>query len=445
MFILHDILKPLQNEFSSSKLGSHRSRWFVYALLSFIIPFTNSISSNILRCMHAFFGIDINKRRFYTFMASTKLPWDKLWSKLWDTIPDPLTDGRLIVALDDFINPKIGRKIFGCSHIFDHAAKSNQTRYPWAQNVVFIGLLKSIKGRWACLPLAHRFYLPQKAINSKLNNMKVAGETPSFKTKLEQSVNILVQLAHHFKGARILCVCDSWFGNNGLFKPARKHLANLFNLLSRLRSDIVLYSLPPEKLPGQRGRSRKYGNRLGNCAEMAATVKAQASQLRVFLYGGYRDVMFYSTVIMLKTLKCPVRVVWVFRKNQWVALFSTDLDLSIKQIIEYYGARWKIESGFKEIKQEIGSSKSQARNAHAVMNHINFSMMAAAIIWIYGTRLENTPERRHKVKGRNSFAFSDLRHIITKAALSEDFDTVCHSHPKSLKKYIIDMLLRMVA
>lgn len=178
---------------------------------------------------------------------------------------------------------------------------------------------------------------------------------------------------------------------------------------------------------------------------MAATLKAQASQLRVFLYGGYRDVMFYSTVVMLKTLKCPVRVVWVFRKNQWVALFSTDLDLSIKQIIEYYGARWKIESGFKEIKQEIGSSKSQARNAHAVMNHINFSMMAAAIIWIYGARLENTPERRHKVKGRNSFAFSDLRHIITKAALSEDFDIVCHGHPKSLKKYIIDMLLRMVA
>jgi len=445
MFILHDILKPLQNEFSSSKLGSHRSRWFVYALLSFIIPFTSSISSNILRCMHTFFGIDITKRRFYTFMASTQLPWDKLWSKLWNAIPDPLTDGRLLVALDDFINPKTGKNIFGCSHIFDHAAKSNQTKYPWAQNVVLIGLLKSIKGRWACLPLAHRFYLPQKAIISKLDNMNISGTIPSFKTKLEQSVDILVQLAHHFKGAKILCVCDSWFGNNGLFKPAQKHLGNLFNLLSRLRSNIVLYSLPSEKLPGQRGRSLKYGKRLGTCAEMAAMFKAQASQIRVFLYGNYRDVMIYSTVVMLKTLKHPIRVVWVFRKNQWVALFSTDLDLSIKQIIEYYGARWKIESGFKEIKQEIGSSKTQTRNAHAVMNHINFSMMAATIIWIYGARLENTPERRHKVKGRNSFAFSDLRHIITKASLSEDFDTVCYNHPKSLKKYFIDLLLRMVA
>ena len=82
--------------------------------------------------------------------------------------------------------------------------------------------------------------------------------------------------------------------------------------------------------------------------------------------------MATTNVVMLKTLKCPVRVVWVFRKTQWIALFSTDLDLSIKQIIEYYGARWKIESGFKEIKQEIGSSKSQTSDVNAVINHVNF-------------------------------------------------------------------------
>ena len=70
-------------------------------------------------------------------------------------IPDPLSDGRLLVALDHSIDPKTGRTIFGCSHIFDHAAKANQPKYPWAQNVVLVGLLKRIKGRWACLPFAH--------------------------------------------------------------------------------------------------------------------------------------------------------------------------------------------------------------------------------------------------------------------------------------------------
>jgi len=134
----------------------------------------------------------------------------------------------------------------------------------------------------------------------------------------------------------------------------------------------------------------------------------------------------------------------VFRKTQWIALFSTDFHLTTKQIIEYYGARWKIESGFKEIKQDIGSSKSQTRNAHAVMNHINFSMMAATITLIYGARLQDIPERRHKVRGHNSFAFSDLRHIIAKAALTDNFDALCNKHDKFPIKSFVDTLLRMV-
>ena len=141
MFILNDIFTPLQNAFSSTDLGRQRSQWFIYAILAFIIPFTSSISSNILRCINTLFGLGVNRRRFYTFMASNKLPWDKLWRTLWSAIPDPLSDGRLLVALDDFINPKTGKNIFACSHIFDHAAKANQSKYPWAQNVVLVGLL----------------------------------------------------------------------------------------------------------------------------------------------------------------------------------------------------------------------------------------------------------------------------------------------------------------
>jgi hypothetical protein len=445
MFILKDILSPLQEAFSSTDLGKKRSQWFTYTILAFIIPFTTSISSNVFRCINTLFGLNVNRRRFYTFMASNKLPWGKLWHTVWNMIPDPLSDGRLLVALDDFINPKTGRKIFGCSHIFDHAAKANQSKYPWAQNVVLVGLLKRVKGRWACLPLAHRFYLPKKAIEAQLDNMKISGKDSSFQTKLDQAAEMLIQLSHHFVGVDMTVVCDSWFGNNGLFKPLRQQLGDTFQLLSRLRSNTVLYTMPPNGTSKKRGRPRKYGYRLGSCAEMAARFVSHASTHNVFLYGKYRDVKAFSKTVMLKTLKCPVRVVWVYRKTQWIALFSTDMTLSVEQIIEYYGARWKIESGFKEIKQDIGSSKSQARNAHAVINHINFSTMAATITWIYGTRLENTPERRHKVKGRNSFAFSDLRHIISKAALSDDFNLVCNQKQKLPRKSFVDALLRMVA
>ena len=49
---------------------------------------------------------------------------------------------------------------------------------------------------------------------------------------------------------------------------------------------------------------------------------------------------------MLKLLRRQVRVVWVFRNTQWIALITTDLELSVEQIIEYYDAPWKIEAGF---------------------------------------------------------------------------------------------------
>lgn len=148
---------------------------------------------------------------------------------------------------------------------------------------------------------------------------------------------------------------------------------------------------------------------------------------------------------MLKTLKCAVRVVWVYRKSNWVALVTTDLDLSVEQIIEYYGARWKIESGFKEIKQEIGSAKSQTRNPHAVSNHLNFCMMATTVTWVYADHLEHTPQRCHAVNNRQHFAFSDVRKLITQAALDKDFVTICPNLGKPTQNSFISALLRMVA
>ncbi len=151
MFILRGLLRPLQPPFSDTTLGQERDSLFAYTLLSIIVPFTSSITAHCLRCLETLFGIEIKQKRFYTFMASSTLPWQKLWRTTWRLIANPETDGRVLVAVDDSINPKAGKNIFGCDTIFDHAAKANQSQYPWSQNLVAVGLLKQIKGRWACL------------------------------------------------------------------------------------------------------------------------------------------------------------------------------------------------------------------------------------------------------------------------------------------------------
>ena len=444
MNILHDILEKLKNEFALSRKGDERGIWFVYTLVAIIIPFTSSKTSNLLRCLQTLFGFTgIPKKRFYTFMASPKIPWRRLWQSLWKMIPEPLTDGRLLLALDDYINPKTGKKIFGCNKVFDHAAKQNQSRYPWAQNIVTIGLLKMVKGRWACLPLTWRFYHLKKHIESLNRSLK--GPRIEFETKLAQAAEMITDISEAFGQTRIVTITDSWFGNNGLFKPLHKRLGTRFHMVSRLRSNNNVFQLPGPHLKKGPGRPRKYGKKLGDASSLAVGFKPLASEYSVSLYGRIRTVVAYDRVVMLKTLKCAVRVVWIYRKTQWVAVFSTDLTLSVQQVIEYYGARWKIEAAFKELKQDVGSAETQTRHPTAVTNHLHFCMMATSVAWIYASRVEKTPTRRHVVKGRNHFAFSDVRRSVAQAALDDNFAILFPVPRKSVVNSLVAVLLRMAA
>lgn len=429
MFILRSLLEPLQKKF---KDVGERGTWFIYTLLSIILPFTASRTSNLLRSLTVLFGFNLTARRFYIFMASKKLPWEALWQAMWGLIPSPATDGRILLAGDDSMNPKVGKTIFGCHYFFDHASKQNQSNYVWSQNIVQLGLLKWVQGRFACLPLSWRFYRLKKDIQS------------GFKTKLEQMSEMVETVAHHFKEP-LLLITDSWFGNEGLFKPLRRALGDRVDLLSRLRTNAnLLDQLKPQKKRG-RGRPRKYGKKRGTAKTLAIRLKRGAQTYSAFIYGKIRKVQAVDQLFLLKTLKAPVRVVWVYYRTQWVALFTTDLSLGVEDIITYYSARWKIESGFKELKQDMGSQQTQARTEQAVTHHLNFCMMAVTLTWIYASRLNQAPIRRHATGNRNSFAFSDVRHLIAEAIAQEDFCSVLNKTHQPAKNNFISTILKLAA
>ena len=306
-----------------------------------------------------------------------------------------------------------------------------------------MGLLKVIKGRWACLPLSNRFYHLKKSIDCI--NAGHSKPKLTFESKLEQAAAMVTAIATVFTSAHITVVTDSWFGNNGLFKPLRQQLGKRVNLLSRLRSNNNILALPCSQGERRVGRPRKYGEMLGSTASLAAEFKSLAGEYIVNLYGRDRSVIAYERVVMLKTIRCAAKVVWVYRQSQWVALFSTDLTLTTQQIIEYYGARWKIEALFKELKRDIGSSETQTRNPQAVGNHLDFCMMATSVAWIYADRIAKTPKRRHAVEGRRHFAFSDVRRSIAKAALEDNFSRLFPVPRKSVVNSLVAVMLRMAA
>jgi hypothetical protein len=345
MFILRDLLHPLQAQFSTTAQGQKRKLWFAYTLLAVVVPFTSSITSNLLRTLHTLFGLTLQSQRFYSFMASSTLPWKRLWRTMWHMIPAPATDGRIIVALDDSINPKCGRNIFGCAHFHDHAAQINQSSYPWSQCIVAIGLLKQIHSRWAWLPLDFRFYLKRKDIELRSAPVTRPGKAVRFASKMSQAAAMIAAIRDHFQQP-VVVVTDSWFGNDGLWSRIDGGGNGGIHLLSRMRSNNTLYDFPPAPPVRRRaGRPRKYGTCFGSVGDCAARWKDKARTYGVFLYGKNREVQAYSQAVMVKTMKCPVRVVWVYRKTRYVALMTTDMTLSVEQIsITGHAGRLKQDS-----------------------------------------------------------------------------------------------------
>jgi len=155
-----------------------------------------------------------------------------------------------VIALDDSVNAKTGRKVFACQTTFDHAARTNQSQYPWAQTTVRLGLLKKIRGRWSCLPLAFAFYFRLQTLGARC--IRVRGEAVVFQTKFAQAVRLISDLAKVFAKTPILVVGDGCFGNKGLLGPLRAALGPRAHLLSRLRVNAALYA-PPTPTPGHRG------------------------------------------------------------------------------------------------------------------------------------------------------------------------------------------------
>jgi hypothetical protein len=89
--------------------------------------------------------------------------------------------------------------------------------------------------------------LPLKTIQAKKETATIRGTVVPFQTKMTQAGDMVIGIAEHFSTSPVLAVTDSWFGNNGLWKPVYKVIGNRFNILSRLRCNNVLYDLPEER------------------------------------------------------------------------------------------------------------------------------------------------------------------------------------------------------
>lgn len=415
---------------------AYRREIFKTIILGLLIGKDKKSIAGVYRVFSSTLSMIISRKRFYCFMQSTKIPWAALWTKAMELIGDRfLVDGRLILLVDDTTYGKTGRKIHGCDTHFDHAAKTNSSKYLYGHCRVVVSVLTFVQGRWASLPFRQGLYRLAKSVTAE-----------AFVTKIELAGSFIADLVAQ-TGLPTLVVCDSWFGNKSLADHDK--LKNGFedgtiHVLSRLRINSALYAYPEPKGSGKRGRKKKYGKRLTGVRELAARLERKTG--RFFIYGKVRECSYAETTCMSKSFKRAIKIVFVFRGNTVFPIFTTDLSLTARQMVEYYAARWKIESGFKELKHELGALDTQARKEAAVENHFNFCCLAMTAAWIYAMDRKEAPARKHPRPGTAGFAFSDLRDAIRNETVTPlNFKGVCSNAVKAAQKLVIESIFRQVA
>ncbi|MEG4816430.1 transposase [Microcoleus sp. K5-D4] len=142
------------------------------------------------------------------------------------------------------------------------------------------------------------------------------------------------------------------------------------HLISKLRSDANLnYIYTGEK--NKIGAPRKYDGKV-DCNKLKNLT---------FIKEIKPGVKLYSLVVWSVCLKCQIRLACLQEvqpngKIKNILLFSTDLDLTGEQILEYYRARFQIEFIFRDAKQFTGLSDCQSCSGQRLDFHFNASLIA---------------------------------------------------------------------
>lgn len=186
-------------------------------------------------------------------------------------------------------------------------------------------------------------------------------------TKLELARTKIALVGQWAPDRTIYVVCDSAYAARALLeaRPPRVHV------ISRLRMDAALWTSPPPRRPGQKGRPRRKGRRLPNPKTVAMQCR-RWRRLSVTIYGRTVSTQcFCYQALWYSALRdAPIRIVVVRdpagrRKDE--AFFCTDLTVSPTSILEGFARRWTLEVTFHDAKQFLGFAHPQSQAKTAVL------------------------------------------------------------------------------
>jgi len=311
-------------------------------------------------------GFKRHEASFYRFFSHFKFRPEVFFKALLVLIIQTFQLTKLLIAVDDTLCPKWGKRIFGACPFWDHTSRP-RPGYIWGHNWVVLAVVVELFGTPVSLPFWISLY------RSKKHCPKT-----EFRTRLQLTVEAL-QKVQTWISLGISLIADGAYNNQAILKPL---LAMGISLTSRLRFDAVLRASLPKRKTRKRGRKPKYGRRLPGLTAMARAGRGW-KRSRVKIYGKLVTLDFKSFVAWWPKAGTQLQVVIVRdpgRKRKPTYLSSTDLNLKPALLIQRFSWRWPIEQLFADVKTWLGLDSAEVRSPQSVMRHAIFAF--ALVTWV---------------------------------------------------------------
>lgn len=305
--------------------------------------------------------------RFFSMAVWSKDEVGLLLLELLLTVLPRGTTVRLII--DDTLARHTGKHIAaGSMHRDPLLSTARKPIYHFGHVWVVLALSVNFRGKTFALPFLTRLYRSEK-LNKKL------GRRHRKKTQLADE--LIQAVARAFPDRHFRLIGDNAYVNRSIFRLLPKN----FHALGRGRLDAALYAPAASAKHCGRGRPRVKGRRLSSpqqrCKRKAAWKKITVEipgrkvtvQVQVF------DALWYR-VARGRVLRLVLVRGWPGHKKDDV-LVTTDLTMSVSDIISEYCTRWSIEETFHWVKSRLGFEDPQNRCEQSV------ERTAPVALWTY--------------------------------------------------------------
>jgi hypothetical protein len=327
-------------------------------------------------------GLSGEFRPCYTAVAAAGQRADRIAGRLASAAVKPLVRdaGRLTLALDDTPTQRYGPQVQGAGIHHNPAPGPSGSPYVYGHVWVVLGLLAT-HPTWGiiALPLLARLYVRQKDLGGI-----DPGHRPPFRTKLELAVDLMrwavLWLAHW--GKPLWAVVDGAYAKAPFLKPMR---ALGVTVVSRLRRDAALRTLPGPRPSGRRGPERIYG-------EHRIELPKRAGQRRGWttgafdLYGKPAAKRYKTFLATWRPAGGVIRVVLVDEPTGWVAFFCTDPSATVADILGCVAGRFALEAAFRDCKEVVGAGQQQVRFVWASVGSFHLCLWTFTMTeaWAWG-------------------------------------------------------------